>query len=318
MVIFRRWSVFVTFVLLTIFTTLIVSEDTSVTTKDEVQDVDDADASESRVMKKDKRLRKKVPTITIPIKNAVVQALAPVERHEAEAASHKPSRDSYDDPGGGYGGVVGDIVYEDELPGDLEGWIPPPPPPPDTLFRRPSYSSPHHHLSSSSFTRLASMRPHFSSSRLFGDDFALFLVILTIAGFFGLMLAMFMPFTFLMNQQPVGIGVGQYPYGQVTGASGVYGYPPYGRRRRSLGHEQHAFRHSGSADFFFRLLMQALEKYDGHETNNRRWRDGWHVMESSLVPQPLLWPSADSQSSAVVLQATSSPVFASPPSLKHM
>src|SRR5438552_2923581 len=38
-------------------------------------------------------------------------------------------------------------------------------------------------------------------SSLFGDDLALFLVILTIAGFFGLLLSMMMPFTFLMAQQ---------------------------------------------------------------------------------------------------------------------
>ena len=280
--------------------TMSSADETSVKPKEDEEEGSDPDASESRAVKKDKRYGKKTPTITIPIRNAIVQALAPVERHTAEAASYKPSRDSYDDSGG-YGSVMGDIVYEDELPGDsLEGWIPPPPPPPETLFRRPSHHSPHHHLPSPTLTRLASMRPHLSSHRLFGDDFALFLVILTIAGFFGLMLAMFMPFTFLMNQQPVGIA--PYPYGQVSSApSSVYGYP-YGRRKRSANNQPRIFEASSSLDFFLQLLMQALEKYDEPSSNRRN--NSWLNMESSPVPP--LWdlvttpPSASSSSASFV------------------
>lgn len=308
------------FIILTLVVVTVISieseKETSVKQKEEGEEAGDADTSESRAVK-DKRYRKKTPTITIPIKNAVVQALAPVERHAAEAASHKPSRDSYDDPGGFGGGVVGDIVYEDELPGDLEGWIPPPPPPPETLFRRPSFHSSHHHLPSSTFTRLASMRPHFSSARLFGDDFALFLVILTIAGFFGLMLAMFMPFTFLMNQQPVGIGVAPYPYGQVSSApSSVYGYP-YGRKRRSVTYPSHAalFEASGSVDFFLRLLMQAMEKYDDQSSNNRN--KSWLNAGSSPVLDPLLWELATTSHSASSSSPSASFAAVSPPRLSQ-
>lgn len=275
------------------------AEETAVKREEDVEEGSDPEASESRAVNKDKRLGKRPPTITIPIRNAVVQALAPIERHAAEAASHKPSRDSFDEPASFGGGVVGDIVYEDELPADLEGWIPPPPPPPETLFRRPSYHSPHHHQPSSTFTRLASMRPHLSANRLFGDDFALFLVILTIAGFFGLMLAMFMPFTFLMNQQPVGIGgISPYPYGQVSSVtpSSVYGYP-YGRRRRSADDETHSDWNSGSLDFFFQLLMQAIIKYD--DSNNRNkvsLSTGSHAFEPPLRQLTTIPPSASSTS----------------------
>jgi hypothetical protein len=201
-----------------------------------------------------KKNSKKPTTITIPIKNAVVQALTQIDPHEAEAASHKPSRDSHE---GDHHSDHSDIVYEDEPYHELEGWIPPPPPPPEHLFHRPLVPAP-------TFTRLSSIRaPSFMSSRLFGDDFALFLVILTIAGFFGLMLAMFMPFTFLMQQQPYGIsgGYGGYPsYGQVPASSGIYGYPPYGRRRRrSLNYlDSRSFE---STDGLLLRLSQALDKY---------------------------------------------------------
>lgn len=171
------------------------------------------------------------PALTIPLKNAIIQELQPIDRHEAAAATSSRLQDpGLDDPG-----VSGEIVYEDELGGELSDWMPPPPPPPPELtFRRRPFSS----LSSSS-SALSSLFQPGTSTRLFGDDFALFLVILTIAGFFGLMLAMFMPFTFLMQQQlpvggyPVGIGgagLGGYPGAGIQ--SGYGGYPPYGRRRR--------------------------------------------------------------------------------------
>lgn len=175
-------------------------------------------------------------TVTIPLKNAVVQELTPVnDRHEVEGAGSSPARDG----AGGDDmppGVLGEIVYEDEIPGELSDWMPPPPPPPEHLFmRRPGSLS-----SSMSYQKLSSIvRPSSgTSARLFGDDFALFLVILTIAGFFGLMLAMFMPFTFLMQQQPLGGFAGGYP-GAAAGlgypaagiSSAAYGYP-YGRRRK--------------------------------------------------------------------------------------
>ena len=222
-----------------------------------ISDEDDSsseNALESRAIHRKKSAKSKATTITIPIKNAVVQALTQVhDQPEAEAASHKPSRDSYD--GDPHGGHPGDIVYEDELH-ELEGWIPPPPPPPDHLFHRPL-------IPAGTFTRLSSIRaPSFMSGRLFGDDFALFLVILTIAGFFGLMLAMFMPFTFLMQQQPYavasagGYGYPGYPT-PVPTTSGIYGYP-YGRRRRSLSLSRILHR---STDGILQRLSKALDQY---------------------------------------------------------
>jgi hypothetical protein len=298
-------AIFVTLVIVSVISVAAVDEkDVKSKEGDETEADADADASESRAVKKDKRFHKKPPTITIPIRNAVVQALAPIERHAAEAASYKPSRDSYDDPGG----VVGDIVYEDEFPGDLEGWIPPPPPPPETLFRRPSYHSPHHHITSPTLTRLASIRPHLTSARLFGDDFALFLVILTIAGFFGLLLAMFMPFTFLMNQQPVGVGIAPYPpYGQVTATpSSVYGYP-YGRRKRSVSHHHsQADDGFGSVDYFVRLLLQAMDKYDGNTSSNNRNKISLKTGSSAAVLKPMTWELATASSSSFMSSRLSS------------
>lgn len=202
------------------------------------------------------------PTITIPIKNAVVQALTPVDRNEADAAQHSPSRLSSE-----LDGSLGEIIYEDELPAEIGEWIPPPPPPPEHLFRRPSYTP---SATASTFQRLTGITRHpGSSARLFGDDFALFLVILTIAGFFGLMLAMFMPFTFLLQQQPV--SVGPYPGAQLGAPYGQYGYP-YGRRRRrrhtsaqpiawSLASEM------GLADLMISSFFKAITQYE--QLNNK-------------------------------------------------
>lgn len=177
------------------------------------------------------------PALTIPLKNAIIQELQPIDRHEAAAATSSRLQDpGLDDPS-----VSGEIVYEDELGGELSDWMPPPPPPPPELtFRRRPFSF--SGLSSSS-SALSSLFQPGTSTRLFGDDFALFLVILTIAGFFGLMLAMFMPFTFLMQQQlpvggyPVGIGgagLGGYPGAGIQ--SGYGGYPPM--EEEDAGNEQ--------------------------------------------------------------------------------
>lgn len=205
---------------------------------------------------------RKPSTITIPIKNAVVQALSAVDRNEAEAAHHSPSRHS-----GELEGALGEIIYEDELPGELGEWIPPPPPPPEHLLsHRPSYSPA---VPASTFQRLTGIARHpGSSARLFGDDFALFLVILTIAGFFGLMLAMFMPFTFLLQQQP--LSVTPYPTGQY-GSYGQYGYP-YGRRRRRRRDISQSIAWSrasemGLADLLISSFFKALTQYE--KLNNR-------------------------------------------------
>lgn len=184
------------------------------------------------------------PALTIPLKNAIIQELQPIDRHEAAAATAARQHQLQDNIGID-DGVSGEIVYEDELGGELSDWMPPPPPPPPELsFRRRPFSSPSFFAPSSSSSALSSLFQPGASTRLFGDDFALFLVILTIAGFFGLMLAMFMPFTFLMQQQlpvggyPVGIGGGGLGIGGIGGypgagvQSGYGGYPPYGRRRR--------------------------------------------------------------------------------------
>lgn len=207
---------------------------------------------------------RKPPTITIPIKNAVVQALTPVDRNEADAAQHSPSRHSTD-----LDGSLGEIIYEDELPGEIGEWIPPPPPPPEHLFRRPSSYAPP--VAASTFSRLTGISRHpGSSARLFGDDFALFLVILTIAGFFGLMLAMFMPFTFLLQQQP--ISVAPYPTGQYGSAYGQYGYP-YGRRRRRRRNAPSTpiawsmASQMGLADLMISSFFRALSQYE--ELNNK-------------------------------------------------
>lgn len=206
---------------------------------------------------------RKSPSITIPIKNAVVQALTPlaVDRNEAEAAHLSPSRHSSDhDPS------LGEIIYEDELQGELGEWIPPPPPPPEYLYRKPSTYSAPASVPASTFQRLTGITryPHSSSARLFGDDFALFLVILTIAGFFGLMLAMFMPFTFLLQQQP--LSVSPYPTGQYGSAYGQYGYP-YGRRRRRRHAPDQPVAWSratdiGLADFIIHSFFKALSHYE--------------------------------------------------------
>lgn len=207
---------------------------------------------------------RKSPSITIPIKNAVVQALTPVsvDRNEAEAAHLSPSRHSSDaDPS------LGEIIYEDELQGEMGEWIPPPPPPPEYLYRKPSTYSAPASVPASTFQRLTGITryPHSSSARLFGDDFALFLVILTIAGFFGLMLAMFMPFTFLLQQQP--LSVSPYPTGQYGSAYGQYGYP-YGRRRRRRRHaldQPVAWSRAteiGLADFIISSFFNALLHYE--------------------------------------------------------
>lgn len=210
---------------------------------------------------------RKPSSITIPIKNAVVQALTPlaVDRNEAEAAHLSPSRHSSD-----VDSSLGEIIYEDELQGEMGEWIPPPPPPPPEYLyhRKPStYSSAPASVPASTFQRLTGITryPHSSSARLFGDDFALFLVILTIAGFFGLMLAMFMPFTFLLQQQP--LSVSPYPNGQYGAAYGQYGYP-YGRRRRRRRHALNqpvAWSRAteiGLADFIIRSFFNALSHYE--------------------------------------------------------
>jgi len=234
----------------------VVLKKTDKTSKNESNDVSEEHDSvesqltavESRAVKR-KKLQSKPTTITIPIKNAVVQALTQVDPHEAEAASYSPSREYNPDR---------DVVYEDEMQ-ELDGWIPPPPPPPEDIFHRPL-------LSASTFTRLASMRaPAFLSGRLFGDDFALFLVILTVAGFFGLMLSMFMPFTFMMQQQqPYSVSSGYPGYGQVgsMGTSGIYGYP-YGRRRR-----RRSTQFSHKKDIAFHTLIKSFEKHREWENYN--------------------------------------------------
>ncbi len=72
----------------------------------------------------------------------------------------------------------GEVVYEEESDGQSEGdyndlWLPPPPPP--QLF-----SGGHESFFGSGLKRYG--------NKMFGDDFALFLVLLTIAGFFGLIM----------------------------------------------------------------------------------------------------------------------------------
>lgn len=237
----------------------VAKTDKTVSRKQLNEDSDEEDDTSQNIVQSRSMQRKKTPkkptTITIPIKNAVVQALTQVDSHEAEAASHKPSRHSP------YEGNHGDIVYEDEMH-ELEGWLPPPPPPPEHLFRRPL-------IPATTLTSLSSIRaPSFMTGRLFGDDFALFLVILTIAGFFGLMLAMFMPFTFLMQQQPyaIGGGYGYPPYGQVA-TSGIYGYPPYGRRRRRSTIDSIFFE---STDGILFRLSKALDKYNSTKRSRTR------------------------------------------------
>jgi hypothetical protein len=73
----------------------------------------------------------------------------------------------------------GEVVYEEESDVQNEGdfndvWIPPPLPPPQ-LFSEDQGS-----FFGSSLKRYG--------NKMFGDDFALFLVLLTIAGFFGLIM----------------------------------------------------------------------------------------------------------------------------------
>lgn len=145
-----------------------------------------------------------------------------IERDAAENNRATGSSQLAEEPLNG----MGEIVYEDEqMQGELSDWIPPPPPPPPQGMIQRIVSRPT--TTTASYNRVFSRG---TSARLFGDDFALFLVILTIAGFFGLMLAMFMPFTFLL-QQPYAFGspLAGYP-AALTGYPGVY--PPYGRRRR--------------------------------------------------------------------------------------
>jgi hypothetical protein len=72
----------------------------------------------------------------------------------------------------------GEVVYEEESDIQNEGdysdiWIPPPPP-------LPLFSGGQESFFGSSIKRFG--------NKMFGDDFALFLVLLTIAGFFGLLM----------------------------------------------------------------------------------------------------------------------------------
>lgn len=167
-------------------------------------------------------------------------------RDEMVAANNQNNQQQQSNNNNNQDDGTGEIVYEDELPNELSDWMPPPPPPPPEGVLRPLRGFP-----GGSSTQLVQSTSGFGSglggsvfkrgnlntgARLFGDDFALFLVILTIAGFFGLMLAMFMPFTFMLNQQqsPLGgiNGLGGYPNAVFAGNPGALVGYPYGKRRR--------------------------------------------------------------------------------------
>lgn len=75
----------------------------------------------------------------------------------------------------------GDAYYEDESEWQgsedhNEPWLPPPPPP----------HLPEHHVEHESYSH-SPLQKRFGH-KIFGDDFGLFLVLLTIAGFFGLLM----------------------------------------------------------------------------------------------------------------------------------
>ncbi|KAI1307218.1 hypothetical protein HDE_00827 [Halotydeus destructor] len=159
----------------------------------------------------------------------------------------------------------GEIVYEDEVPSELSDWIPPPPPPPPEALFRPARQWPLRGSSSNSQWGTVFNRGQLQTQngRIFGEDFALFLVILTIAGFFGLMLAMFMPFTFLLQQPYGGLGGGTlgYPAGAAQGFQPqniASGYPPYGRRRRDLKQDILGDRIDNALQMFLKVLDSEL------------------------------------------------------------
>lgn len=86
---------------------------------------------------------------------------------------------------------------ENEQPLQLN-WLPPPPPPPSmALTSAESFESMLQHENAH---LIGGQRLHGLSHRHHKEEFTLFLVILTIAGFFGLIISMFMPFTLLLSQ----------------------------------------------------------------------------------------------------------------------
>uniref|UniRef100_T1JUE0 Uncharacterized protein n=1 Tax=Tetranychus urticae TaxID=32264 RepID=T1JUE0_TETUR len=121
-----------------------------------------------------------------------------------------------------------DYEYRDP---SLPDWLPPPPPPPPKTFSLLPFTSAPQPLESSPYPSPTSLSPFniLPRRRPFDqrpldpgldqqDELTLFLVILTIAGFFGLIISMFLPFSLLLksHQQSLGSPIGgfqpSYPY----------------------------------------------------------------------------------------------------------
>lgn len=178
-------------------------------------------------------VKKPIPMIVNQVVDSERTAFTGQRQMTADSNSGSDSNDLSDNP-------LDSNDYTDEEP----EWIPPPPPPPPPLALLPAEDFGQFHLQSPT-ELVPRRRPIRGHQRR--DDFTLFLVILTIAGFFGLIISMFVPFVLLLQSQMGGYGsmgglqpsiipatLGGMP-GTVLGPGTLMG----GRRRRRRSMSQH-------------------------------------------------------------------------------